>query len=729
MSRYEYKQGRFYKDGQPFFLIAADYPYFRDRRDHWRDRLEKQQAAGVNCITFYIPWRHHLQFEGGRRWYDFTGQTKDSRDLAHYLELIKSLGLLTIIKPGPFIHSELNIGGLPDLVSPSFNRAAAPALRHHGKPAHWTYDASILPAPLEPEFDDLVREWLEAVRPVIAPYAGSAGPLVALQMNDETVYCTSNDPPWQIGFEPSGVRYYQKLCAERYGDIETYNRLHGTSCPSFDLVQPPRLPSLSASAPGQPASSGPQRREDVLQWMDWAEYQWKYRRDLYLRYAGYLDIDLPLLTNYAGITPPIEENVPNLQEHAKEPVPADFAPLYSEWWFGMNRVDVDAALCHYGMISWLGVAAYDRDVFNRYINTARRARGINMEENWGFGTLYDARSRDPVVPFFQTLASVAGGATGYVIFTMVNTGYWDDTLDRITKLQCPTFPSHAPIDEHGVCRPMYDTAAMLNGWFAKHGDAFLRCDLEIDSAYLLYAPYAAVSSWTPDERYWRVAGAGIPRCGHQGCEEFSASLQAAGYSFGMFELEAASAEQLRAPRSLALHSAFFMDAASQGKLAEFVRAGGRLLISGDLPEVDDRLQPCTTLRDAVRSAEGAGSVVYRSENLFADGRFAERLSAAGVAPHVSYSHDMRAYVYRGGEEFFVFFFNFDVSGTHDKFVEFYGQRLELRVGSKTSGVVRVSGGRIAGHLVKGTNEVEGITDRVWLRLRGQTIEGEGDFSG
>lgn len=727
MSQFQYQNGRFYKDGQPFFLIAADYPYFRDRRDHWRDRLEKQRAAGVNTITFYIPWRHHLQFDNGRRWYDFTGKTKDSRDLAHYLELIQSLGMLMIIKPGPFIHSELNIGGLPDLVSPSFNRAAAPALRHHGKPAHWTYDASILPAPLDADFDALVKEWLEAVRPVIAPYAGPSGPLVALQMNDETVYCTSNDPPWQIGFEPSAVRYYQSICAERYGDIETYNRLHGTMCDSFDAVQPPRLPSPGRASASE--ATGPQRREDVLQYIDWAEQQWKYRRDLYMRYAGYLGIDLPLLTNYAGITPPIEENVPNLQDHAKEPVPADFRALYSEWWFGMNRVDVDAHLCHYGMISWLGVAAYDRGVFNRYINTARRARGINMEENWGFGTLYDARSRDPVVPFFQTLASVAGGATGYVIFVMVNTGYWDDTLDRITKLQCPTFPSHAPIDEHGNCRPMYDTAKLLNGWFAQHGDAFLKCDLEIDAAYLLYAPYAAVSSWTPDERYWTVPGAGIPRCGHQGCEEFAASMQDAGYSFGMFELEAASPAQLRSPRALALHSAFFMDEASQRKLAEYIQAEGRLLISGDLPEVDLMWRPCTLLRDAVRASEGRGNVTYRPQNLFADGRFADRLAAAGVVPNVTYSPDMRAYVYRAGQEFFVFFFNFDVSGTHDKFVAFYGQRLELRLGSKTSGVVRVRDGKIVGHLVKGKNEVEGITDRVRLQLGPQVIEAEGDFSG
>ncbi len=730
MSDITYHNGRFWRDGRPLFLTASDYPYFRDARDHWHDRLTKIKASGTNCITFYIPWRHHLQLDGGRRWYDFTGQTKDSRDLAHYLRLIESLGLYMIIKPGPFIHSELNIGGLPDLVSPSFNPGVEPLRRHHGRPAHWTYDASILPAPFDEWFDGLAEEWLEEVHAVIAPFAQPGGPLIALQMNDETTYCTSNDPPWHIGYEPSGMRYYQELLAERYGSIANYNRLHGTSHAAFEFVPGPKLLSAADVPAGGPAP-GPRTKEDLLLYIDWAEYQWRSRRDLYLRYAHYLGIDLPLLTNYAGITPPIEENVPDLQEHAKEPVPHDFAPLYSEWWFAMNRVDNDRDAYHYGMISWLGVAAYDRPVFDRYINTARRARGINMEENWGFGTLYDARSRDPIVPFFQTLVSVAGGASGYVVFVTVGTAYWDETLDKTTKLQCPSFPSHAPVDEHGHLRPMYHTATLLNDWFAAHGEALLECEPPIDVAYLLYAPYAAVSSWIPDERYWHLADHQIPRCGHQGFEEFSRSLQTAGYSFGMFELDAATPAQMRGPRALALHCAFFLGRSEQQKLADFIDSGGCLFLSGELPQYDLAWQPCTILADAVRRAtqHAGGQVHYRPASWFAAEQFAAAVAQAGIAPQVTYAENMRAYVHRGPEDDFVFFFNFDQAGEHDKWVEFFGQRLELRLGSKTSGVVRVHRGRLKSYLVKGLNEVEGVTARVRIALGDRVVEQAGDFSG
>jgi beta-galactosidase len=724
MSTLTYRDGRYYRDGEPLFVIASDYQYYRDRRDHWRDRLTKLRDGGINVITFYTPWRHHLQWDEGRRWYDFEGRSKDSRDLVGFLETIRELGLWMIVKPGPFTHSELNVGGLPDLVSPSFSPAMPAAQRHHGGPVVWTYDASKMPAPFDETFDALCREYLEAVGKLIAPYAQEGGPLIGLQLNDETIFCMSNDPPWNIGYEPSGMRHFQHLMRERYGSIAKYNQLHGTDYPAWEFIRGPALRTLDAAETGN--APGPRSREDLLQYIDWAEYQWRLRRDLYVRYEDYLGIDhLPYLTNYAGITPPIEENVPDLQHDAVEEVPADYLGLYPEWWFAMNRIDSDRDAYHYGMISWLGVAAYDRDVFDRYINTARRARGINMEENWGFGMLYDQRSRHPVIPFFQTLVSIAGGATGYDVFVGVSTDYWDDSLDRITKLQCPTFPSDAPIDEHGNCRPMYDTMVMLNRWFIEHGSALLECEIDIDCAYLLYAPYAAVSSWVPDARYWHLDDAGIPRCGHQGFEEFSRGLQRAGYSFGMFELEAATEQQLQGPRALAIHSAFFMDAASQDRLAGYVESGGRLFISGALPEVDIELKPCTRLKEAIATSD---NVVYREENFFAEERFAETLAAAEIHPQVTYDESMRAYVHHNGEDYFIFFFNFDVEGSHDRWVEFYGQRIELRLGSKTSGVVRIRDRRLAGYLVKGENEVEGIRSSIRIQFGDEVIEADGDFS-
>ena len=85
-------------------------------------------------------------------------------------------------------------------------------------------------------------------------------------------------------------------------------------------------------------AKAPRAREDLLRYVDWAEFQWRLRRDLYVHYKEYLDINLPYLTNYAGITPPIVENVPDAKEHASERFPPTM-PLYAEWWFALNRIE------------------------------------------------------------------------------------------------------------------------------------------------------------------------------------------------------------------------------------------------------------------------------------------------------------------------------------------------------------------------------------------------------
>ena len=722
MPNYTYKNCRFEKDGKPFFVIASDYHFFRDRREHWEDRLAKLKKLGVRLITFYTPWRHFLQTSGGEIWYDFTGKTKDSRDLVTFLELLKKLDLLGIFKPGPFVHSELNVGGLPDIATPTFNPEIPGMRRFDDSPVRWCYDNAILPAPCDPTYDALVKGWYEAVCPIVAPHASPAGPVVAMQLNDETIFCCSNDPPWRLGYEPSSMQFFHGLLAERYGTIEQYNEAHDTDHASFNFVtgpQPLDASRLEEHKPKKPA--------DVLSYVDWANHQWRLRRDNYVHYKGFTKIDLPFLTNYAGITPPIEQNIPEITPDNADVVPAELAKTYSDWWFAMNRVDQDVVdgAHEYGMISWLGVAAYDEVVFDRYVNTARRRRGINMEENLGFAAFYDERSKCPIVPVFQTLVSIAAGATGYDIYTGISTDYWDDTLDRVTKKQCATFPSDAPINKDGEPGVLYDAAASINAWFGEHGNALLTCEPDQEAAYLLYAPYAAVASWVPDEQHWAVKEHDLPRCGYEAFEPWASSLQQAGFSPVAQELETTNLDWMLVCKSVAIHAAFFMGQAEQQKLAEFIKAGGRLFISGELPTVDMNLKPCTVLKEAVEGADN--NVTYQRENLFADGNFAARLTSAGLDSRVTCSDRLRTMVHFGERDRFVFFFNLEAGVGHAHWIEFDGTRIELQLGSKSCGILRVVEGTIVSHFVKGRNEIDDTTADIRIQCK-QIIAGQGDFT-
>ena len=128
MATFTYRDGRFFKDGKPFYFLGAEYQYYRDKRANWAARLDQLKAGHVNVVCFYIPWRHHLQHDPvtGAVSYDFDGRTFDSRDLRHFLALCEERGLYMLAKPGPFVHSELNIGGLPDVSSPTFNPGIEP---------------------------------------------------------------------------------------------------------------------------------------------------------------------------------------------------------------------------------------------------------------------------------------------------------------------------------------------------------------------------------------------------------------------------------------------------------------------------------------------------------------------------------------------------------------------------------------------------------------------------
>lgn len=62
--------------------------------------------TGLNAIQVYVPWNFHEVVQGVQ---NFTGD----RDLEHFLDLANQTGLLVILRPGPYICAEWEMGGLP----------------------------------------------------------------------------------------------------------------------------------------------------------------------------------------------------------------------------------------------------------------------------------------------------------------------------------------------------------------------------------------------------------------------------------------------------------------------------------------------------------------------------------------------------------------------------------------------------------------------------------------
>ena len=96
----------FHLDGAPFRFIAGAVHYFRVPRAYCRDRLEKLRACGFNAVETYVAWNAHQPTRD-----QFI--LDDMLDLPAFLELAKELGLYAIVRPGPYICSEWEFGGLP----------------------------------------------------------------------------------------------------------------------------------------------------------------------------------------------------------------------------------------------------------------------------------------------------------------------------------------------------------------------------------------------------------------------------------------------------------------------------------------------------------------------------------------------------------------------------------------------------------------------------------------
>lgn len=103
---FEIKNGDFLKDGKPIKLISGAVHYFRNMPDTWTDIFKKMRAMGCNCVETYCAWNMH---EKQPEVYDFTGNL----DIASFLKAAADEGLMAIVRPGPYICSEWEFGGLP----------------------------------------------------------------------------------------------------------------------------------------------------------------------------------------------------------------------------------------------------------------------------------------------------------------------------------------------------------------------------------------------------------------------------------------------------------------------------------------------------------------------------------------------------------------------------------------------------------------------------------------
>lgn len=104
--KFEIVNGKFELDNKPIQILSGAIHYFRVIPEYWRDRLEKLKACGFNTVETYIAWN---MTEIDKDVFTTDGMA----DFVKFIELASELGLYIIVRPGPFICAEWDMGGFP----------------------------------------------------------------------------------------------------------------------------------------------------------------------------------------------------------------------------------------------------------------------------------------------------------------------------------------------------------------------------------------------------------------------------------------------------------------------------------------------------------------------------------------------------------------------------------------------------------------------------------------
>lgn len=150
--------GQFQLDGHPYQILSGEMHYPRVPRAYWRARFRMARAMGLNTITTYVFWNLHEPRPGV---YDFTGQN----DVAEYIREAQQEGLNVILRPGPYVCAEWELGGYPS----------------------WLLkDRALTLRSTDPKYIAAMNHWFARLAREISPLLiQNGGPIIAIQVENE----------------------------------------------------------------------------------------------------------------------------------------------------------------------------------------------------------------------------------------------------------------------------------------------------------------------------------------------------------------------------------------------------------------------------------------------------------------------------------------------------------------------------------------------------------------
>ncbi|MBD0743968.1 beta-galactosidase [Streptomyces sp. CBMA152] len=152
----------FVLDGTTFQIRSGELHPARIPVQYWHHRIRMAKALGLNTIALYLMWNYLEERPGV---FDLT---TDRRDFAAFIRLCQQEGMYVLLRPGPYVCAEWDLGGLP----PYLLRKPSARLRVNSTE--------------DPDYMAAVARYITTIAPVLRPLmAANGGPVLMVQIENE----------------------------------------------------------------------------------------------------------------------------------------------------------------------------------------------------------------------------------------------------------------------------------------------------------------------------------------------------------------------------------------------------------------------------------------------------------------------------------------------------------------------------------------------------------------
>lgn len=595
----EVKNKQIVINGQPKIIMAGEIHYFRLHKEDWQDRINKLKAAGYNTVSSYVPWLCHEYVEGE---VDLTGKTRPELDLATFIDMCKESGLYFFLRPGPFIMAEMKNEGIPYWVYKKYPEVIP--VGWDGNPATTkTLDY------LAPNFLKAAHNWYKALAEVIAPrlYTNN-GNIIGIQLDNEIgmLSWVSNTPDLTENVLTDFAEYVNK----KYDEKTLKDRY------PFDL----KNSKIRAEAIRSPKENYAAKLLKDLGY---------YMRNRFARYVS----ELRSYFEQSGVKDvPFIINIHGTGGGRGLTFPIGISQLYET--YTQDSGYISGSDIYFGD---LDMACFqDLYIINGFMDSVHTKDQplTSVEFNCGdsnFGEMYSGRN-DPSATDFKARMCIAQGnrMLNYYLFTGGINYRLDEKLNDGNNRIAFTGGRHgfaAPINPEGEYNYTFPRMARgMKAIMAVKDKLAIMNEEHDDVAFAFIPDYYMTEYHYPKSKKMNEIVKNI-EANRTGCawEVMGRAMLLAGYRFTAMDVQNKPTSEWTTS-VIALPSARYMDSSIQKKLADYLAAGGNILLCGEVPLYDMEGKPCTILADALKvkvlGTRSESQFYYQS--VYADGWAAPR---------------------------------------------------------------------------------------------------------